>query len=300
MNTKNPNLFIVGAPRCGTTSMHSYMNQHPEIFMSQVKEIHHFGQDVANGLRVPWEYLSHFSDWKDEKYAGEASVFYLYSQTAATELKAFNPSARIIIMLRNPVDFLYSYHRRICTFAFEDITDFETAIEAESDRRTGKRIPKNAREQGSDSLLFYRKIATFSEQVQRYFDAFGRDQVKVILLDDLKVDTASVYRDTMCFLGVDPDFEPDFSKINDNRFPRSMSLMRFLMYTVRFTGGKSLHARAYKKLIFQPLRRWNMKIDERPPMSPSLRRKLQSEFAPEVEKLSELLGRDLRYWSNTD
>jgi hypothetical protein len=295
---KKPNLFIVGAPRCGTTSIYMYLKEHPDIFMSPVKEIHYFGQDVAKLLRVPGEYLSRFSGWKDEKCAGEASVFYLYSETAARELKAFNPSARIIIMLRNPVDFLYSYHTRIRTFSVENIKDFETALNAEPDRRQGKRLPKLVRKHGSESLLFYRKIATFSEQVQRYLDAYGSNQVKVILLDDLKADPAKVYRDTLRFLEVDPDFETDFSEKNTNRYPRSILLMRFLLYSLRFAGGKSLPSRAYRKLIFHPLRRWNMQITKRKPMSPSLRRKLQSEFAPEVQKLGEILGRDLRYWSD--
>ena len=278
--------------------MYSYLNQHPDIFMSPVKEIHHFGQDCAALLKIPGDYLSFFSQWKDQMYAGEASVFYLYSQTASLELKEFNPAARIIIMLRNPVDFLHSYHRRILTVTYEDIADFEAALEAEPDRRRGERLPRLTRKHGAAPLLYYRSVAAFSEQVQRYFDAFGRDQVKVILLDDMKADVAAVYRDTMIFLGVDPDFQPEFPRVNANRQPRSMLVMRFLINTLKYTGSRSLPSRAYKKLIFQPLRRWNMKIEKRVPMPLPLRKKLQAEFEPEVEKLGKLLGRDLSHWNN--
>src|SRR5882672_1680365 len=111
---RKPDCFIVGAPRCGTTAMYTYLGQHPEIFMSARKEPHFFGTDLSSPalVRDEQQYLSLFAKAQNEKRAGEASVFYLYSQRAAREIHAFCPSARIIIMLRNPVEMMYSLHSR--------------------------------------------------------------------------------------------------------------------------------------------------------------------------------------------
>lgn len=302
MSSKKPNLFIVGAPRCGTTSMYTYLKQHPDIFMSSDKEIHYFGQEYKrNSGMTAKDYAAHFSDRKDEKYAGEASVMYLFSKSAANELKVYNPSARIIILLRDPVAFLHSYHSQLLGIGYEDITEFEEALEAESDRRHGKRLPWLLRKYGIQDMLYYYDMAAFTDQVQRYFDAFGRESVHVILLDDLKADPARVYRETLNFLGVDTDFKPDFQVINrvhtKARYP---ALLPVLLTAEKYALRRNLLSRAFGKLFYWPLWRWNRQKMIRPPMSDQLRKRLKAEFVPEVEKLSELLGRDLRYWSNTD
>jgi hypothetical protein len=111
---RKPDFFIVGAPRSGTSSMMNYLEEHPDIFMARPPgdEPHFFGTDLS----APWSiadersYLSLFDDAKDEIRAGEKSVSYLYSKRAAVEIKEFQPSAKIIIMLRNPVDVIYSIH----------------------------------------------------------------------------------------------------------------------------------------------------------------------------------------------
>ena len=109
---RKPDFFIVGAPKGGTTAMNAYLGQHPEIFIAERKELHFFGTDLDfSSPRITQEqYLSCFSEVQNEKRVGETSVWYLYSKQAAVEIKKFCPSANIIIMLRNPVDMLYSQH----------------------------------------------------------------------------------------------------------------------------------------------------------------------------------------------
>lgn len=295
---KRPDFFIVGAPRCGTTAMYGYLKAHPEIFMSAQKELYFFGRDTTNGPKPAIEeYLSNFSMATDEKRAGEASVIYLSSRWAAEEIKEFNPSSRIIIMLRNPVDFLYSFHSLLLYIGDEDIADFEAALKAEKSRREGKQIPARTR---MVNVLYYRHMAKFSEQVQRYFDGFGRERVFIILLEDLEDNPLQVYRDTLEFLDVSKEFQPDFKIINANQRTRNGFLHRFI--TDRQTsvfkrfGQNSAQSRALRKLT-GPLRRWNRFAEPRPPMDPVLREHLRDEFAPEVEQLGELLGRDLTHWS---
>src|SRR5215831_7215316 len=111
---KRPDFFIVGAPRCGTTAMGQFLAAHPDIFMSR-KEMHVFGKDLHFGKRFYRRsletYVSEFAGADAKKRAGEGSVWHLFSTQAAAEIKAFNPEARIIIMLRDPVEMMFSlYH----------------------------------------------------------------------------------------------------------------------------------------------------------------------------------------------
>src|ERR1051325_3379611 len=110
MKPRRPDFFIVGAPKCGTTAMNGYLRQHPQIFMPERKDITYFGTDLKfERSRISYdEYISLFQDANDALRIGESSVWYMYSKTAAEEIKSFSPSASIIVMLRNPVDMLYA------------------------------------------------------------------------------------------------------------------------------------------------------------------------------------------------
>jgi hypothetical protein len=121
-------------------------------------------------------------------------------------------------MLRNPVDVMYAQHSQLVFNQREDLTDFVDALAAEDDRRAGRRVPKDAIR---PEALFYRHSVRFAEQLQRYFDVFGRDGVHVIVFDDLVADARAVYRSTLEFIGVDSSFEVDLSVYNPNRTARS-------------------------------------------------------------------------------
>src|SRR5258706_10449866 len=106
----NPDFFIVGAPKCGTTAMNDYLGQHPDIYMAP-KELHYFGADLKIKDKISESaYLQYFKNAGNKKILGEASVWYLFSGTAAKEIKNFSPDAKILIMLRNPVEVVYSLH----------------------------------------------------------------------------------------------------------------------------------------------------------------------------------------------
>lgn len=289
-----PNFFLVGAAKCGTTAMNDYLKQHPEIFVAPRKEIHFFGRDltVTYGRPTEREYLRYFAEAGDAKRRGESSVWYLLSKCAADEIKAFSPEARILIMLRNPVDVLHSLHSEHIFRGYDDIEDFAAALDAEPDRKKGLRIPKTT---GVVEAVFYREVIRYAEQVPRYFNAFGRENVHVILFDDFKSDVAAAYRHTLEFLGVDPGFAPDFVVVNPNKRARNKLLDR-LIY--KRTWGRSFR---FKKWIPErlraALRNFHTVHAQRAPIDPQLRRRLQEEFAPGVERLSDLLGRDLTGWS---
>ena len=136
---KAPNFFFVGHPRSGTGTLDGYLSAHPDIFMA-AKELHFFGSDL--GFNVPTRsmdnYLSYFKHADAYQRVGESSTWYLASQQAAAEIHAFAPDAKIIISLRNPVDWIYSLHSHQVYAAYEDIPDFSAALHAS---HAGRRAP---------------------------------------------------------------------------------------------------------------------------------------------------------------
>ena len=227
---RRPNLFIVGAPKCGTTALYHYLRQHPDIYLAP-KEIHYFGSDLTfrvnkRSLTVD-QYLECFRGASNERILGDASVWYLYSKQAAKEIKHFSPDARIIIMLRNPSDMLYSNYSQNRWNGDEDIKSFQMALDAESDRKQGKRLPISTAP-GPIETLYYTDTARFTEQVQRYLLEFGEDHVHIILYDEFAKDTEAVYRSVLKFLGVDKSFRVKISVVNSNKVIASELLWKLM------------------------------------------------------------------------
>jgi hypothetical protein len=296
---RRPDFFIVGAPKCGTTAMYEFLKQHPQIFMPP-KEVDFFGSDLHVKERVLDEsaYLELFAAASNEVRVGEVSVWYLYSKRAAAEIKHFVPDARIIIQLRDPTNMIYSLHSELRYSGVENIQDFESALHAEIN---GRVLPFwNGRQVGTG--MRYYEVGNYSTQVERYLKAFGRENVKVIIFDDLRENPLNVYRETCEFLRVGTEFEPALSVINPNKKIRSKrlrTLMRNPPEPIKVVGRKLLNTPSGRQKLVDSLQRLNTKYIPRAPMSRDLRSRLQRYFAPDVERLSKLLDRDLTYWCQT-
>ena len=270
--------------------------------MPEEKEPHYFGCDLSKRPGFPYyamdekKYLSLFAEGAHFKRVGEASVYYLVSTRAASEIKEFSPSAKIIIMLRNPIDMMNSLHSHHVYTASEDIESFALALEVEDDRKLGMRIPKS---RGLVDGLFYRHVAKYAEQVQTYFKVFGRQNVHVIIFDDFRNDTPGVYAQTLRFLDVNPEFRPDFSIINDNRRARS-GILRYIWANrppiLQRVLLDRINPSPPRRLLISALQWIYRRPAPRLPLDPELRRRLQAEFKEEVVQLSRLLGRDLTHW----
>ncbi|MEP7379509.1 MAG: sulfotransferase [Chloroflexota bacterium] len=295
---KRPDFFIVGAFKAGTTALYEYLRAHPQIFMSVPKEPMYFGADLTPRYRrmTAPEYLALFNGARADQRAGEASPWYLYSTMAPAEIKAFEPAARIVIMLRNPVDVMYSQHSQLVFNQREDLTDFGAALDAEPDRLAGRRIPPDAIR---PEALFYRKSVRFAEQVRRYLEVFGRDAIQFVVFDDLAADAAGVYRATLEFLEVDPNFPLDPTVYNPNRSARSGRMQRAIFAPPPALRGLFGRLRQVPLLhrVRDRLVTANSRPAERQKMDPALRAALTAEFAPQVTELGEIIGRDLSAWS---
>jgi len=295
---RRPDFFVVGSFKAGTTALYEYLRQHPQVYMPFHKEPMYFGSDLQPryARMSEAEYLALFADAREDQRAGEASPWYLYSTSAAREIKAFQPDARIIVMLRNPVDVMYAQHSQLLFNQREDLTDFAEALAAEPDRRRGERIPPGALRV---EALFYRESVRFAEQLERYFTTFGRDRVHVIVYDDLRADPAAAYRGVLEFLAVDPGFQPSFAVHNPNRRARFGALQR-LVYRppapLRRVMPRLRRSRVAHR-VRDAVVSLNSRAEERTRMDPGLRQRLVAEFAPQVEELGRLIGRDLSAWS---
>ena len=180
--------------------------------------------------------------------------------------------------------------------AEEEITDLRAALAAESGRKISPdETPPTRRPR---KILHYRDVVRFSEQVARFLNIFDRRLVHIILFDHFKKDTASVYRQTLEFLGVNPEFQPSFDVVNPNKVARSPMISRltgsppkWLYATARTLLPKSLRSKFRRSLV-----KLNTQFVPREPMSHDMRRELQIELRPEIERLSEVISRDLSSW----
>ena len=291
------NFFLVGAPKCGTTAMYSYLNEHPQIYMSPKKEPQFFAGDVLGDQRnfiTVEDYRRCFDRADGASVLGEASTAYMVSRTAAEQIKSYNPGARILVMLRNPIDVMHALHSERLFMNMEHITDFGKAINSDdarfwrAGRWKGQRIIRPS----------YREVASFPAQLKRFVDVFGRDRVHVVVYDDFLSDPAAEYAKLLAFLGVIPAPSRDFIRHNANRRVRNMAAQDWLRDPPGFFRRitRSVLPTPVRRTLGQTLRSFNVKYEPRAPIDPALHQRLQGEFAQEVEELSQILRRDLTHW----
>jgi hypothetical protein len=293
-----PNFFIVGAPKCGTTALYEYLSSHPNVFMAYSKEPCYFNTDMQNRIYIEMnDYLKLYSDCSSHHtIIGEASAIYLYSSEALQNIHHFNQDVKIIIMLRNPIDMVYSLFGQFRYELIEDQKNFEIAWDLQKKRAEGHQLPPSCLE---PKLLQYGQIGKFGEQLQRAYSIFPKKQIKVILLDDFIADTKKVYLEVLSFLGLEDDARSSFPKINEHKAFKVYWLQYILRCQppiIRRLVNKFRPVRSFKDLIMNSLINWNNVKTQRPPLSASFRQELADYFRDDVKKLSQLLDRDLMHW----
>jgi hypothetical protein len=300
---KKPNLFIAGHPRSGTSSLHDYLGQHPDIFMTAIKEPNYFAIDFRNEsdgfhgkklyfpFRTEKSYVSLYTDWRSEKVAGEASWTNFSSAVSAKRIHDFNPDAKVVIIFREPVDFLYSFHSAAVFALGEDRKEFHDALSMETDRKKGAFLSNRVI---TPSWLYYSEFINYSDQTNRYLSLFERDRIKIIIFDEFKNRTGPIFREILEFLEVDAAFSPEFSVVNPNKVLKWPRLKRAIMDSPYFrktlrrvlsNNGYAGMKRFYKdKMVtYRP----------RPPLDPVIRLALMKKFKHEVARTSRLLDMDL-------
>ena len=298
-----PNLFIVGQPKSGTTALHQFLGQHPEIYMSSIKEPHFFCSDFHlesdrayskprfYDFRSESAYLQLFSKAKNVKIAGESSTNYLYSQVAAEKIYNFNPDAKIIIVLREPAKFLYSLHSHYVKFTEENEPDFQTALALERDRKQERALSPRVT---SPSYLYYSQRVQYAQQVKRYCDRFKPEQIKIIIFEDFKAANDEVFRDVLKFLGVDTSFTPEYAAVNVNKEVKFKAINKAINNPLVKGISKNLLSQEFNDFVRDNIVEkllWHQA--PKATMPEEIKVQLMQQYKPEVERVSALLGIDL-------
>jgi hypothetical protein len=282
-----PNLFIVGAAKAGTTSLHDYLDQHPDAYMSPVKEPHFFSgiqpaPELAPffpSIRDEESYRSLFSAAADEKIVGEASTSYLAYPRTAAAIKRVSPDARILIMLRDPVERAYSHYWNDVREGFEH-RSFGDAVKDE--------LQNGNRGWGVSSM--YVDCGVYADPVEAYLVEF-RQNVLVLFFEEFIADTRAELARTLAFLEIDPSVASRIDLTIQNPFVLPRSRM-----SARVMGSR--HARRVaRRAVPGPVRtrarRLMLKRAPKPPLEPEVRRLLEEVYRPDMERLPEVLSRRL-------
>ena len=294
---REPNFFLVGASRAGTTSFWRYLVQHPEIYMPPgsmaEKEPCHFCEVTpkwATAYRDRDSYLRLFTQAGDRRVIGEGSTPYLVAPEVPERIRTAYPDAKILVILRNPVDRAFSLYRYLCLIGAEWMSTLETALLAESSRRRDQRFKHN--NPLWYALYEYFHSGLYAAQIERYLTVFPKQQVKVIFFDDLERTPLTVIQDVYAFLGVEASFEPSVIHYNSSRFPLSVKL--------QYALGRNLDRSATGTLgpIRGRLFTANMHLGRLRPraLAEDTRRRLRDAYRDDIARLSVLLNRPLGNW----
>lgn len=294
MNKSRPNLFIVGAPKCGTTAWVAYLSRHPDIFFCDPKEPHHFNSDIPNfrWFKTQDDYLELFAAAGSERIRAEASILYLYSLDAAANIAQFNRDAKILIFVRDPAKFISSYHQQQLYNLDEDVEDLGEAWSL-SGQRSAAALPKGCRDA---RLLDYKSIGAFGAQSERYVANFGRNQVRIVRFEEWVRAPRETYLALMDFLEVDDDGQTNFPQVNaahDHRFKAVANI------TQRPPRLARLFSRALRRLpgmgAFRParlLRKLNRSEGYRKAqLDPQLREEIAAHYRDDQSLLATLYER---------
>jgi len=267
-----PDFLILGAQKCGTTSLAAALRTHPQVFIPAVKEAHHFGKvdDAEVGGRA---YRRFFSEWDGQPVVGEATPNYLLLPRSAEQICRFLPEVKGIVLLRNPVDRAYSgyWHSDrvgLVPGPFEEVIDREMSDPVTSLRRFGDLVIRGH----------------YAEQLQRYLDlGFDRERLLVLFFEEMRSDGAGALCRVQEFLGIDVVLTevPHRNEASRSGIPRRLR--------------RHLTPRRHTLLINRFLRATRRPFVP-PPMDPEVRARLVEHYRPHNARLAELLGRDLPGW----
>lgn len=302
--TPTPNLFIVGQPKSGTSAVFSFLRQHPQISPCVTKEPSFFCSDLRSQYfylskqqRTLDNYLRLFSPG-DYRYWLEGSTAYLYSKQAAQNIYDFNPAAKIIMLLREPADFLFTYHKQLLrnSCPFETETSLARALALEPMRKSGRNVPA---EVFDPAFLYYSERLAYTEHIKRFQALFPAHQIKIFLYDDFKRDNQAVMAELWQWLSLPVPEHLTLGQVNSQVEVRSRRMKQFLdkhlfslKRVIRQRLGRrifSLLRGGYRKLIFAGA--VHTQLD------PKLAYEIRCRYRDEVASLGLLLDRDLiREW----
>ena len=294
-----PDFLIIGAARAGTTALHAYLRQAPDVFMPSLKEPNFFAYEgrtlaccgpgaefINNSVTRIDDYRALFARAPRAAILGEASPLYLYEPAAAGNIRCHVPDARLIVILRNPIEQAWSHFLQATKLRVEPLASFTAALEAEDERTRA----------GWQPMLSYARFARFGEQLERYLALFPREQLLIARYETFLAEPDNLLREILGFVGADPGFSPDMSqRPNSGGVPKNAGLQDFLMKPNAVTGlAARLLPLATRRAIRDRLAAFNLRRDEAMPAA--ARAILRERLGDDIARLSRLLGQDFSHW----
>ncbi len=305
-----PNLFIVGAAKSGTTSLYHHLKQHPEVYLSPIKEPNFFSTDIKiedfssayrkratfvdnryfntlplkemqlSFIRNSQQYAQLFKNVTTEKIICEASTSYLYSSEAAKNIFDFNPTSKILIIIRNSIERTFSHYLMAVKYGFTSL-NFRQAIE--------KDLAANKKGWGQSELFI--ELSLYYDQIKRYFDIFPKNQIKIILFDDLVKHQEKTIKEVYNFLSINDQFYTSLDKKNAAETPKYPKTNKLLTDI----GIKQLVLKAINNETKQKLKSY-LFSKKKNQLSQTDKAFLLPFFEKDNLKTSKLIGIDLSHW----
>ena len=281
--------FIVGAPKSGTTSLYHYLDEHPNVEMSSYKEPNFFSDQslqsqkmyyIKNRVNTLVKYHSLFKR-KDTAIRGEASVSYLFYDDVPSKIISYNPDAKIIIILRNPIDRAYSHY----------LMDYSLGLISESFDNIVKK--KSTHQKAHFFYQQYIEVSEYNNQLKRYLQVFDKENIYVIDYEDFKKNTSNVVSRIFSFLGLNNNFKPCLEfRHNAYTAPRS-NFIRYFYANIPFRKGI---AYLLPRFLRNSIKRILFTSNNKPIMLEKTRIFLKEYFRDDVNALSTLLNKDFTKW----
>ena len=285
-----PNFFIVGTPKAGTTSLYEYLQEHPDVYMSPIKETNYFSFEEIQkqGLFYNEEhinsidkYLAQFADVRTEKAIGEASVSYLFYDSVPDKIKNFNPNSKIIIVLRNPIERGFSHYLMDKRIGFVK-NKYDDIVHKKS--------------QNKKAFLYYQQyvaLGLYYEQLQRYFSVFDKKQILVLLYEDISQHIEKVVHNLYSFLEVDTSFKPDLNKKHNTFIAPKNPVIQHLY---KFKMVRNVAKRVFNNSFQHSIKNNFFSKEKKPVLDNGLKKDLIEIYRSDIDKTAEFINRDLRSW----
>jgi Sulfotransferase domain len=300
-----PDLYLVGAPKAGTTTVARWLSRHPDVYWSVPKEPYYWASDYPRmrahygfDSRAAYERLYSSERAATAHFRGDGSTTYLYSERAVPDICAAVPDPRFLVCVRNPVDLVISYHRTQLVALNEDEPDFRRAWTRHRDGELPDTDPLD------DKLLDYTTVGRVGASLERLLRVVPRERMHAIVFDDLARDPVGTWDAVATFLGIDGSVVPAFGAANaSNKSPRWPALRRLTHRPPSAIEPGVRRLRQWSRTTSTPgvaaLKRRMWRPEPRPVAAVQERQELAGYFKADVELLSELLDRDLRAWTTS-
>ncbi|MBR9847273.1 MAG: sulfotransferase domain-containing protein [Algicola sp.] len=289
------NTFIAGSPKCGTTALYSILSKSKSIYFPEYKEPHYFADDLG-GYKAHDnidDFHSLYSKLKDEKIVGDASIFNLYSNSALENIKKYNADAKIILMLRNPVDAVPSFHGQLLYTQDENIESLEEAWNLSGNRVKGVNALETCK---CEKILDYKKMYSYASQLKKLYSVFNKEQVHIVIYDKFKHDYEGELVKLFSFLEVEYEFI-DNEIVNENTKNRVDWFARILRRPPNILVMlKRLLMGRGENVIYRFLLNLNTKKKLREPISDDLKYRIYLNYKNEISTLESMLGIRLDEW----